>query len=260
MDTKETNKSGEHIQPGLTYFALGSDEYIQLGLTYFALGRYEEAIEEYNIAKKMDANNLDARYYLALVYGRGKIKRRVEAISELETIVKVNPQFRLSCLLLGDLYYDLQKFPESERWYVEALKIDDVDPWEFYSIYGFDQIPYHARVHQQLGYVIEKQGRIYEAIEHYKKALEIDPTYLLPRYNLGLKYLMLNSRDEAIEQFQEVLKIEPFFKETFYHLGRAYIAKGDLKNAVFYLQKELKNNPGNLDAQYLLASINQRMI
>jgi len=72
MEKKELNKSDEHIQ---------------LGLTYFALGRYEEAIAEYKKAKKMDANNLDARYYLALAYGKGKIKRRDEAISELETIV-----------------------------------------------------------------------------------------------------------------------------------------------------------------------------
>jgi len=34
----------------------------------------------------MDANNLDARYYLALVYGKGKVKRTDEAISELEIL------------------------------------------------------------------------------------------------------------------------------------------------------------------------------
>ncbi len=259
METKKLNKSDEHIQ---------------LGLTYFALGRYGEAIEEYKKAKEIDANNLNARYYLAIVYGKGKEKRTDEAISELEAIVKVNPQSRLSCLLLGDLYYDLKNFPESERWYVEALKIKDIDSWEFSSLYRFAQIPYHARVHEQLGYIIERQGRIPGAIEHHKKAIEIDPTYLIPRYNLGLNYvdlglyylnlgfnyLMLATIDEAIKQFHELLNIEPFYRETFFHLGRAYYAKGDLENAVFYLQKELQNNPGYADAQYLLEMINQRAL
>jgi len=68
---------------------------------------------------------------------------------------------------------------------------------------------------------------------------KIDPTYLLPRYNLGLKHLILNNRDEAIKQFRELLNIEPFFEETFFTLGAPILPKG-LKNAVFTYKKSCK--------------------
>ena len=44
--------------------------------------------------------------------------------------------------------------------------------------------PDSALTHNNLGNILEAQGRIDEAVEHYRRALKIDPTYGGPRRNL----------------------------------------------------------------------------
>lgn len=236
---------------------LKAADHVQMGLTYFAIGKHEEAIEEYKKAIDTDPNCLDARYHLAIVYAKGREKKINEAIQELKKIIDINLKFRITCLLLADLYYsELHNFGEAERWYRKALTIENIDPWELFVIYDYVEIPYHARVQNQLGVMIANQGRKDEALEHYKNAIEIDPTYSLPRYNLGIAYLNDRQIDKAIEQFNAILKVDPIFRDTYFYMGKAYADNGELDKAIPYFNKEIENNPKNTDAYFALAGIN----
>ncbi len=74
-----------------------------------------------------------------------------------------------------------------------ALSIDDKRP-EF---------------HHTLGWVHFKMGEIDKAIAELKKALEIQPTYLLARYNLGLANYLGGSFQAALDCFDQVLAASP---------------------------------------------------
>ena len=57
--------------------------------------------------------------------------------------------------------------------------------------------------HYNLGTTLAAGGRIDEAIEHYRKALEIKPGYAEAHVNLGNAMAARGRMDEAIEHYRE---------------------------------------------------------
>ncbi len=48
-----------------------------------------------------------------------------------------------------------------------------------------------------------------QAIEAFKKAIEIEPRYINAHYDLGVLYYTLDRREEAQREYEIVLKIQP---------------------------------------------------
>jgi protein O-mannosyl-transferase len=78
-----------------------------------------------------------------------------------------------------------------------------------------------AVAHSQLGVTLGEQGRVKEAIAHFRAALQLNPTYAIARNNLGSALAIEGRLDEAIEQFEEALKGDPSFMEAQVNLERA---------------------------------------
>jgi tetratricopeptide (TPR) repeat protein len=60
-----------------------------------------------------------------------------------------------------------------------------------------------------LGNTLKLQDRLEEAIEEYRKALEIDPHYANARYNLGDALRRQGRLEEAMEEFQLAVTHDP---------------------------------------------------
>jgi Flp pilus assembly protein TadD len=69
----------------------------------------------------------------------------------------------------------------------------------------------------------------YLAIEHYKKALSLNPASVNARNNLGIALAESDRIDDAIDQFQEGLKLFPGDEELRKNLERAYEMKSHSK-------------------------------
>lgn len=87
--------------------------------------------------------------------------------------------------------------------------------------------PDYGRAHNNLGTVLFRQGRIEEAGSHFLKALERDPGDLLARRNLASLLIRSGRYDEAAHQFGEILRVQPGNAEVRANLGVAlWLAKG----------------------------------
>ncbi|MGA2140037.1 MAG: tetratricopeptide repeat protein [Verrucomicrobiia bacterium] len=75
-------------------------------------------------------------------------------------------------------------------------------------------VEHHARMHNDLGVVVGRGGRIQEAIGHFEEALRIAPEYDEAHYNLGVALEQAGRSQEAIKQYEEVLRITPGFIEA----------------------------------------------
>jgi Tfp pilus assembly protein PilF len=84
-----------------------------------------------------------------------------------------------------------------------------------------------------------------EAEAHYKRAIEIRPTFSEARVNLGNLYLDQGRLDEAIAQYNQALNDmlypTPYIAET--NLGWAYFKKGDSARALEHLRTAVTANP-----------------
>jgi tetratricopeptide (TPR) repeat protein len=67
-----------------------------------------------------------------------------------------------------------------------------------------------------------KAGRYEEAIDYFKKAIEIDPKYDEAHSNLGLTYYHLKRYREALGEFETAVSLRPDFPQYHINLAAAY--------------------------------------
>ena len=97
------------------------------------------------------------------------------------------------------------------------------------------------------------QDRYEEAIPVFRQALELNPSLLVARYDLGVAYFSLGKNAEAREAFEEVLRVNPQHLFAAYFLGRVDLAEGHLDEAIRRFEAVSKGKP-IADEQYYLAS------
>lgn len=84
----------------------------------------------------------------------------------------------------------------------------------------------------KLGNAASKKENHKEAIEHYKKAIEIDPEFVFAYDNLGLSYRKLEDFDNAITAYQKSLEIDPNGKMPLQNIAVAYQYKKEYNKAI----------------------------
>ena len=96
-------------------------------------------------------------------------------------------------------------------------------------------------------------GRLDEALEHAKRAADIDPTGQAG--SLAHAYFVARQYDKAIELFRKMLDKNPNQPQPHAILGETYLAKGSYPEGVAEIEKAvtLDNAPERWDRQPLLA-------
>ena len=120
-----------------------------------------------------------------------------------------------------------------------------------------DIVPDNARAHYNLGSIIQKQGRLDEAISHYRQAIHIKPDDADVYNNLGNILQFQGKIDEAVSHFYQAINKDPNFFEAYNNLGNALLLQGKADEAVFYYSRSLELNPANARIHYNLAAVLQ---
>jgi len=135
---------------------------------------------------------------------------------------------------------------------------------------------------------LSNNGDLSNAIDEYKKAISLHPTFLEAYNNIGELYSMMGNREEAISTYMEALKIDKnyrvllnlgvelyhnkyfekslkYFKESLslkndflesnYYTAMAYYNLKDFNNAEVYFKEVIKLDKKHLKTNYLLSSI-----
>ena len=97
-------------------------------------------------------------------------------------------------------------------------------------------------IHYNLGVVLSEQGRIDEAIDHYRQTLIIRPDYKKAHNNLGFALAEKGRFDAAIRHYTRALQIDPSTDVVYNNLGNAYLMRGQLDHALTHYRKALERN------------------
>ncbi len=76
-----------------------------------------------------------------------------------------------------------------------------------------------AELQNNYGLALFYLDKLDEAIEKFKKAIEIDATFALPYANIGLVYMNMGEYEKAEQFFLEALEREPENPETHYNIA-----------------------------------------
>ncbi len=184
-----------------------------------------------NLYKKKDFNNLveygqkfvknnnsSASAWNLLALGYRYSGNIPAALKVYEDLLKLNPDNFLLSTNLGNLYMAIGQVNKAIRCFEIAREKE----------------PSHAPNLEALAIAYQDSGKNSDAIETFKKVLEIDPSKESTRYHLARMLVRLKSYDEAIEHFEKTdfglsksHQLECFYylgeKENFYKSYRSLI-------------------------------------
>ncbi len=93
-----------------------------------------------------------------------------------------------------------------------------------------------------LGAFYLNEGKLDLAINHFNKALALEPKHYLSLHGLAVVSVMRGEIDKASKYLEEVLRIQPTFTEAHNYLGIIYQIKGELEIAKEEFEKVV-NDP-----------------
>src|SRR3989441_7964310 len=123
------------------------------------------------------------------------------------------------CLVVGLgvlTWNQAQVWRDTERLWTHALSIDHNASIARYN----------------LGNVLYEQGKLTEAIEHYQRALRIQPDYARAHGNWGVALARQGKPAEAIEHYREALAIQPDHADAHNNSGKALVRQGEAAEAI----------------------------
>lgn len=115
--------------------------------------------------------------------------------------------------------------------------------------------PNKARPRFNLGLSFYEKGYYEQAIEHFKRAAEIDPWTASIFNSLGASYYSADNDDLAIASYLKALELEPYYVECMVNLAKAYRHKGLKDKALSYYQRALRHEPEDYDINLSMAKL-----
>jgi len=120
------------------------------------------------------------------------------------------------------LLLSVEKYQQAENAFRKTIEID----------------PFQAGAHNNLGFLLERQGRLLEAVAEYRRAIENKPNDRQAHFNLGRVLVNLGKYQEGIQELEKT--IEPEDENTpryIYALGAAFARSGDRQNGLRYIRR-----------------------
>ena len=102
--------------------------------------------------------------------------------------------------------------------------------------------------YNNLGTVLADTQGPQQAIVQFQKSLQIKPDYPEAHFNLGLVLARINQPAEAIAQFEEALRLRPNYPDAHVGLGIRLAEQGRLPEAIGHFQTAVELKPDYADA------------
>tara|TARA_Y100001970_G_C14257661_1_gene876730 strand:- start:4247 stop:5623 length:1377 start_codon:yes stop_codon:yes gene_type:complete len=106
-----------------------------------------------------------------------------------------------------------------------------------------------------LGIAYQDINQISEAIKTYEKVIEINPSMYEIHNDIGLMYRQEDNSELALKHFNRCIEIKNDYDKAYFNLGTTNKKLDNLEKALTYLNKTIKINPKNNLAYFEIAEI-----
>jgi tetratricopeptide (TPR) repeat protein len=187
-----------------------------LGRTHLALGNRWKATAQFRAATQVDPSMPEPFKAIGDIFMLSPRRLYDQAIEGYTRALALRPHYADAQVGLGDAKTAKGDHEGAIGHYQKALSLD----------------PLNARVHFSLGKIYyNEKGLYYEAVNAYKRAIELDQYFLDARMGLGEIYEEKGLYKDAIAEYKKVIEADAKHTGAQYNLALAY-EKVDVKEAI----------------------------
>ena len=165
-----------------------------VGLSFLRAKNFDEAEKHLRAALEIDPKFMPAYRHMAeLLYAK---QQPEEALKLLDKAVALEPRGTVTYYNRGIVLKALGRKAEALADLEKAIKLG-LEP---------DQA---KRANLEAGLIKSSEEKYPEALDFFKKAMEIDPFYYLAQKNLAFTHYFMRNSDEALYWFKQLAAIDP---------------------------------------------------
>ena len=182
------------------------------------------ALPLFELCEAAMPNDTSLQVYLATCYRATDQPDR--AVKHAKRALLLNPDNLSAILELGAAHVIKGDLEQALKYYERAQELNPgnprVDTWMAdvfikarYNDFGIIALeraegikPLKAHPHWMWGVALTENGQTYEAMEHFRKAIDSDSRFLNAYYSLGLALESLDRLDEAIEIYKKAASVD----------------------------------------------------
>ena len=198
------------------------------------------AIEQYRAALRADPADQDGCRALAeLYYHTGRLKEAGELLVEFARKRALDGPLSL---LLGKVFARTGRYPEAETVLRQVVV----------------RAPGNLEAADALASLLEFEKKYDEAIAVYGMVLDANTESPYVRTRIGTLHLLAGRYKEAVRALLQAQAIDPADTRGLLPLAQAYEGAGDVKGALETYDRLLEKEPGNLEARFHRARVQQK--
>jgi tetratricopeptide (TPR) repeat protein len=168
-----------------------------------------------------------------------------------ENTTQLNPSSWMAWGDLGDQYAALSNspdLPEDQRaWYRGKAR-------QCYAML-YRLAPDQPISHLKWGILKEYDGDMNAAMVEFAQALREEPHFTLAMNSMGTVLMLQHHPQEAMEYFRRAIDLDPGYAEARVHYGDALESVGDIDGAMEQYSQAAARRPDNVDAQFKLGNL-----
>lgn len=193
----------------------------------------------------------------------GKQEEAIETLAELKSS-------KIACYFLGKCHQELKDyekaiefFERSKRTGTEEFEIL-IDIVETQRLSGDLQnalksiqelsntYDNEADLHYQWAHCLDDLGEYEDAVTHYNRALEINPTHPNSLFRLAYDYDLDGEDEKALEYYEKCINKAPVYTNAMINLGLLYEDTDNYEKAISCYETVLQSNPNHKIARLFL--------
>ncbi|MBT5551145.1 MAG: tetratricopeptide repeat protein [Nitrospina sp.] len=214
------------------------EAYALLGLCYADLERFEDAVDSFDKAIRLDPDLAWARVDLAQVYFLAK--NYSKALDEILQAIHLNPNLAHAQMVLGNIQLVSGNFKEALSAFYKAKKVNPNDSEITNKI---------IQVHLNWGNTFLKNDQIESALDEYKEALKLNPDHFPSYVYLADAQAKSGKVDQVRMTYETALLKQPDHAGIHKNLGIIYSQENENKDkALFHLEESIRLDPNQTEA------------
>jgi tetratricopeptide (TPR) repeat protein len=221
---------------------------VRAGRGCFERGEDDAALAAFERVLEAHPRYADLHYLVGLVHERrGELD---EAVASFERALAINPRYAECALALASVF---EQRGEWERSRALATRLGALaseggarDPTTSGKL---------ANLHAALADAYREAGELREAVESFRRALDLAPAFHDIRFRLGVTLREAGLPAQAIAELKRVRRGNPAFLEAAVQLGLTYWSLGRSEPAIAEWKRVLAAEPSREDARMYLRLI-----